>query len=145
MVRAPNQGADRSLLAGKKSGAQRARGSQRHAVHRWRPARSDSSVFAFAVSRSPAGACALLRACRARVLAAELVDAPGGVDDLLLTGIERMAVRAYLDLQIVPEGGARLERVATRAADGDLFVLRVNRRFHGRLGVQRGAHRLMGR
>src|SRR5690348_6878922 len=44
-----------------------------------------------------------------RVLLAELVDATGGVHDLLLARIERMAVRAHLDLQIVPQRRARLE------------------------------------
>ena len=65
------------------------------------------------------------------VLLAELVDAPGGIDDLLLARIERMAVRAHLDLQVVPERRARLERVAARAGDGDLFVLGMDGGFHG--------------
>jgi len=51
-----------------------------------------------------------------------------------------MAVRADLDLQVVPESRARLERVAASAGDRDFFVLGVNRRFHGRLAVSRGAH-----
>lgn len=57
------------------------------------------------------------------VLLAELVHAARGIHDLLLTGIERMAVRADFHLQIVTQGRAGLERVAARAADGDLFVL----------------------
>jgi hypothetical protein len=52
MVRAPNQGADLGLLAGKERSAA-ARSMERHeARNRSRPARSDSSVFAFAVNRS---------------------------------------------------------------------------------------------
>src|ERR1700732_527946 len=80
--------------------------------------------------------CARLLGARGgRVLAAELVDPPGGIADLLLAGIERMAVRAHLDLQIMTERRARLERVAARAGDGDLFVPGVDFRFHGRLGA----------
>src|SRR6185312_14671579 len=65
------------------------------------------------------------------VLLAELVDAAGGVHDLLLTRVEGVAVRADLDLQIMPQGRARLEGVAAGAADGNLFVLGVGGRFHG--------------
>jgi hypothetical protein len=34
-------------------------------------------------------------------LLVELVNATGGIDDLLLTGIERMAVRAYFNVEVV--------------------------------------------
>src|SRR3984893_6607554 len=71
------------------------------------------------------------------VLLAELVHAARGVDDLLLAGIERVAVRAHLDLQIVSERRTRLERVAARAGDGDLFVLGMYGGFHGVLTVLR--------
>ena len=56
------------------------------------------------------------------VFLAELVNAAGRIDNLLLTGIERVAVRAHFDLQIVSEGRAGLERIAARAIDRDLFV-----------------------
>jgi hypothetical protein len=46
-----------------------------------------------------------------------------------------MAVRAHLDLQIVSERRTRLERVAARAGDGDLFVLGMYGGFHGVLTV----------
>ena len=62
----------------------------------------------------------LRRSARGGVLLAEFVDAAGGIDDLLLTGIERVAVRAHLDLQIVSEGRAGLERIAARAIDRNL-------------------------
>jgi hypothetical protein len=45
-----------------------------------------------------------------------------------------MAVRAHLDLQVMTERRARLERVAARAADRDLFVLGMDLVFHGTLG-----------
>src|SRR3982074_3389914 len=69
------------------------------------------------------------------VLLAELVHAARGVDDLLLAGIERMAVRATLDLHIMSEGRARLYRITARAGDGDLFVLGMDGGFHGVLTV----------
>jgi hypothetical protein len=46
-----------------------------------------------------------------------------------------MAVRAHLDLQIMSEGRARLERITARAGDGDLFVLGMDGGFHGVLTV----------
>src|ERR1700683_1402349 len=77
-----------------------------------------------------AGGAGVARGCAA-VLLTELVHAASCVDHLLLAGVERMAVRAHLDLQILAQGRTRLERVAARAGDGDLFVLRMDRGFHG--------------
>src|SRR5512138_2825878 len=65
------------------------------------------------------------------VLLPELVDAAAGVDDLLLARIERMAVRADFDLQVVTEGRARVEGVPAAAGHRDLFVLGVDSVFHG--------------
>src|SRR5579872_991263 len=49
--------------------------------------------------------CGRRRFCRScRVLLAELVDAAAGVDDLLLAGVERMAVRTNLNLQVLTDG-----------------------------------------
>src|SRR5947207_12788574 len=87
---------------------------------------------------------ARLLGARGRVLPAELVHAARGVDDLLLARIERMAVRAHLDLQILTEGRARLERVAARAGDGDLSVVGVDCGFHGGLTLSQRAHPEMG-
>src|SRR5581483_3215034 len=72
-----------------------------------------------------------LGAASSSVLLAELVDAARGVDDLLLTGVERMAVRADLDLEVMAKCRARLECVAAGAGDGDLFVIRMGGGFHG--------------
>jgi hypothetical protein len=55
-----------------------------------------------------------------------------------------MAVRAHLDLQIVTEGRARLERVPARAGDGDLFVLRVDSGFHGGLTLSQKTYPVSG-
>ena len=66
----------------------------------------------------------------ASVLLAELVHPAARVDDLLLARVERMAVRADFDLQIMAEGRARNERVTAAAGHGRVFVLRVNSGFH---------------
>ena len=67
------------------------------------------------------------------VLLAELVDATGGVEDLLLARVERMAVRADFDLQVVSQSRARLERIPARAGDTDFFVIGMRIGFHGSL------------
>src|SRR5450759_2939790 len=75
---------------------------------------------------------ALARGSRfARVFLLEFLDAPCRVDDLLFAGVERMAVRAHLDVQLAGERGTRLELVAATADDVYLFVFRVNLGFHG--------------
>src|SRR5690606_39803306 len=58
------------------------------------------------------------------VTAPKLVDSTAGIDDLLLTRVERMAGRAHLDVQVVRERRARLDDVAAAARDRDLPVLR---------------------
>jgi hypothetical protein len=87
------------------------------------------------MKRAPSGAPSRDRQTRtgsAGVLLAEFVDAAARVDDLLLAGIERMAVRADFDLQIMTERGTRNERVPAAAGHSRLFVLRVDAGFHGR-------------
>src|ERR1044071_70315 len=66
----------------------------------------------------------------AGVLLAEFVDAPAVVDDLLLARIERVAVRADFDLQVVPQRRARVEGVPAAAGHRDLFVLWMDSVFH---------------
>src|SRR5690606_4616752 len=74
------------------------------------------------------------------VAASKLVDSAAGIDDLLLTRVERMARRAHLDVQVVPERRARLDDVAAAARDRDFPVLGVNVCFHrASMGSQRGA------
>ena len=67
------------------------------------------------------------------VLLAELVDAARGVEDLLLAGIERMAVRADFDRKVVSQSRPRLERVPARAGDADVVVFGMRIGFHGSL------------
>jgi hypothetical protein len=72
----------------------------------------------------------LARAAHSRVLLAKFIDAPSGIDDLLLTGIERMAVRTDFKAQIVADRRAGLEAIATAAGNCDFLVLRMDRLFH---------------
>src|SRR5690606_9115845 len=65
------------------------------------------------------------------VLAAELVDATGRIEHLLLARIERVAGGADFDLKILPQRRTRLERVAAAAGHGDLGVFGVGIGFHG--------------
>ncbi len=65
------------------------------------------------------------------VALAELLNAAGGVEDLLLAGVERVAGRADFDVQVASERRARLEAVPAAAGDGDFVVLGVDFVFHG--------------
>src|SRR5687767_8489246 len=78
----------------------------------------------------PLGRLAGTAPALAGVLLAEFVDATAGVDDLLFARIERVAVRAHLDLQVVAKRRARREGVPAAAGHGDLFVLGMNCVFH---------------
>src|SRR5437762_1558269 len=76
----------------------------------------------FTVSKDSDGKLsALLAARRAGVTAGELLDAAGGVDELLLAGEEGMAGRADADLQ-VPLGRTGVVDGAARASDRRLCV-----------------------
>src|SRR6202021_558371 len=72
---------------------------------------------------------------RCRILLAEFIDATAGIHNFLLAGVERMAVGANFDLQILANGRARLEMVAAGASDRDDFVFWVNAGFHGNLDI----------
>src|SRR5690606_21849726 len=78
-----------------------------------------------------AGRGALAVAGAAAVLLLELADPSGSVDDLLLAGIEGMAGRADLHVQLLVQGRARLEGVAAGAHHLDLVILGMNAGFHG--------------
>lgn len=66
----------------------------------------------------------------AGVLLTELVDATAGIDDLLFTGVERMAVGAHFDLKIVSQRRTRRKRVPATASHRRLFVFGVDAGFH---------------
>jgi hypothetical protein len=61
--------------------------------------------------------------------ALEALDASTGVDQLLLARVERVALRAELNVQVVLRG-ARVELVATRAMDVRKRVFGVNSCLH---------------
>jgi hypothetical protein len=66
----------------------------------------------------------------AAVLLAEALDAAGGIHDLLLARVERMAGRADFDVQRLAVGRAGVELVAAATSHLDLVVLRVNAFLH---------------
>ena len=71
----------------------------------------------------------------------EAFDAAGGVDDLLLAGIERMAFGADFDVQRLSAGRTGLEIVAAAARDSNFNIIRVYFCFHHRflmVGVREG-------
>ena len=67
------------------------------------------------------------------VLAAELVDSPAGIDDLLLARVKRMTGRAHLDQKVFAERRTRREFVAATTSDLYIAVVRMNVGFHGLL------------
>lgn len=68
------------------------------------------------------------------VALAEFVDATAGVNDLLLSGVERMAGGTYFDLQIMSQRGTRDKGIAATAGHGDVFIFGMNAGFHLRRG-----------
>lgn len=65
------------------------------------------------------------------IFLAEFLYPSGGVNDFLLTGIERVADRAYFYMQGLAHCGAGLERVAATASYGDFLIIWMNFCFHG--------------
>ena len=71
-----------------------------------------------------------LRSAAGSVLLAEFVDTTAGIHNLLLAGVERMAVRAHFDLQVMAQGRTRDEDIAAAASHVHVFVVRMNAGFH---------------
>lgn len=57
-------------------------------------------------------------------------NASAGINDLLLAGIERVALRADVDIKIMTDSAADLEGIAAGALDVHFFVLRMDILFH---------------
>ena len=57
------------------------------------------------------------------VLFAELVYTPASIDFLLLAGVKRMARGAHFNTEILAEGRASCELVATTTGDFDVVVI----------------------
>ncbi len=69
--------------------------------------------------------------------APELVDLTGRVQDLLFACVEGVALRAYLDLQLICAiGRARLETIPAAAADRYLMILGMYTSFHSRRSIK---------
>src|SRR5690349_2146768 len=83
--------------------------------------------------RRAAGA---LEAVTAAELLGELVHATGGVDELLLSGEERVTGRADVDVDLRRRAAGH-KRVAAGTVHGTGLVLRMNFAFHGRLSLVR--------
>lgn len=66
----------------------------------------------------------------ATVLAAELVDTPGGVYNLLFARVEGVASGTDFDVYVPPQGGAGSKLVTAAARDLDIVVLGVDSFFH---------------
>src|SRR5258706_15206732 len=73
------------------------------------------------------------------VAAAEAFDTARGVEDLLLSGVERMAVGANLDMDL-RERGARFDFITARTDDRALLVRRMNAFFHSDAPAKRNAN-----
>src|SRR5262249_42089321 len=70
-------------------------------------------------------------ALRGGVLLLKALDAAGGIDQLLLAGEERVAIRANFYAQHVAfDGRSRLEVVTAGAVNGDGMIVGVNTGFH---------------
>ena len=68
--------------------------------------------------------------CERCVLLAKFVHATAGVDDLLFTGVERMAAGADFDLKILSDGGSGQKCISAGAGDGDCLVVGMDAGFH---------------
>jgi hypothetical protein len=66
----------------------------------------------------------------ASVLLTEFIDATTSINNLLLAGIERVAVRADFDLQVMTKRRARDERVPATADHCRLFIFGMDSGFH---------------
>lgn len=61
----------------------------------------------------------------------EFVNAAGGVDDFLLSGVKRVALRANFDGEVVfCHGRFGFEFVTARTSNGHVVVIRVDTLFH---------------
>src|SRR5487761_2636178 len=66
-----------------------------------------------------------------RVFLAEFLHTAGGVHDLLLAGVERMAIGAHLDMQRLAHGRVGLPSIAAAAGNLDFVIVGVDVCFHG--------------
>jgi len=74
------------------------------------------AALAFAKQRPSGRGFFGLRGGALAVFLIEFLDATGRVEDLLLAGIERVAGRAHLDMEVFGHGRARLPFVSAAAS-----------------------------
>ena len=74
--------------------------------------------------------CSFLGCWFLAVTLVKAIDASRGIDQLLLTGKERVAGGTDFHVQIAFFRRTRLEGLAASAANSDFSVFRVNSRFH---------------
>lgn len=78
--------------------------------------------------------------CRFLAIAlVESINASCRVDELLLTGEERVASRADFDVQVVFSGRAGFEALTASATNGYFVIFRVDSWFHYFLSLHGGA------
>src|SRR5262245_14835902 len=65
----------------------------------------------------------------APVLFLEALDSTRGVHELVLTGVERVALGAHFDADVGP-GGTGVNHLAARAGDGRVHIVRMNTHLH---------------
>ena len=64
------------------------------------------------------------------VLAAELVDATAGIEDLLLAGVKRMTRRAHFNREVIAKCRTGTELVTATTGYFDVTVIGMNFGFH---------------
>jgi hypothetical protein len=83
-------------------------------------------------------AAGLLGFRRRPVLLAEFIDAAAGIHNFLLARVERMAIGAHFDLQIMADRRASLELIAAGAGHCDDFIFWMDIGFHRNLDKSNG-------
>src|SRR5690606_22542278 len=63
----------------------------------------------------------------------EAIDAAAGIQHFLLAGVERVALGAHVDVQVLGQRGSSLDDVATAASRCGLYVLRMDIGCHGKI------------
>src|SRR5579883_225668 len=110
------------------------------------PASHDGVVCAglrHAADEKPARKRAALRRLFARGAAPEALDLAAGIDDTLLARVERVAVRADVDAQLLGCRSGQERRAACRAGHARIMmILGMNVRLHLILRGRTNAHRI---
>ena len=109
------------------------------AVARFRQSSRRSAKAASITGELESKSAERLARLRSSVTTPELVDAAAAVDDLLLTGVERVTCGANFDVQILPQRRTGRELVAAAASDFDLDVVRMDVWLHDGSFAETGA------